>query len=51
MKYSHSTLNYQKDRMAVATSLLSSVKQEPFIDRIITGDEKWFSNDNTIRKI
>ena len=37
--------------MAVATSLLSSVKQELFLDRIITVNEKWISNDNIIRKI
>ena len=34
------------DRMAVATSLLSSIKQKLFLERIITGDEKWISNDN-----
>ena len=37
--------------MAVATSLLSRVKQDLFLDRILTGDEKWISNDNIIRKI
>ena len=36
--------------MAVAISLLSRVKQELFLDRIITGLEKWISNDNIIRK-
>ena len=36
--------------MAVATSLLSRVKQERFLDRIVTGDEKWISNDNIIGK-
>ena len=36
--------------MAVVTSLFSRVKQELFLDRIITGDEKWISNDNITRK-
>ena len=36
--------------MTETTSLLSRVKQELFLDRFITGDEKWISNDNIIRK-
>ena len=36
--------------MAVTISLLSRVKQELFLDKIITGDVKWISNDNIIRK-
>ena len=40
----------KEDRMAIATSVLLCVKQELFLDRIITGDEKWISNDNIIRK-
>lgn len=28
-------------RMSIATSLLSRQKFEPFLDRVITGDEKW----------
>ena len=40
----------KEDRMAVATSLLSRVKHELFLGRIITGDEKWISKDIIIRK-
>ena len=36
--------------MTIATSLLSRVKQDPFLDRIITGDEKWIDYDNIISK-
>ncbi|KAL6417144.1 hypothetical protein ACFW04_014656 [Cataglyphis niger] len=34
------------NRMSIATSLLSRVKIEPFLDRIITGDKKWVIYDN-----
>ena len=37
--------------MAEATSVLSRVKQELFLDSIITGDETWISNDNIICRI
>ncbi|KAL6438745.1 hypothetical protein ACFW04_004619 [Cataglyphis niger] len=35
----------KEDRMSIATSLLSRVKIEPFLNRIITGDEKWVTYD------
>lgn len=40
----------KEDRMSIATSLLSRVKIEPFLNRIVTGDEKWVTYDNIIRK-
>lgn len=40
----------KEDRMSIATSLLSRVKIEPFLDRIITSDEKWVTYDNIVRK-
>ncbi|CAK9820322.1 Histone-lysine N-methyltransferase SETMAR [Anthophora plagiata] len=36
--------------MAIATSLLSMYRNEPFLDRLITGDEKWGPYENVIRK-
>ncbi|XP_043258025.1 histone-lysine N-methyltransferase SETMAR-like [Colletes gigas] len=40
----------KEDRMSIATSLLLRVKIEPFLNRIVTGDEKWVSYDNIVRK-
>ncbi|CAK9820139.1 Histone-lysine N-methyltransferase SETMAR [Anthophora quadrimaculata] len=40
----------KEDRMSIATSLLSRVKIEPFLNRIVTGDEKWVTYDNIVRK-
>ena len=40
----------KEDRMTIATSLLSRVKQDLVLDKIIAGDEKWNSDDNIIRK-
>ena len=37
--------------MAVTTRLLSRIKKELFLDRIITGDEKWICSDNIIHRI
>ena len=40
----------EEDHIAVATSILSRAKQELFLDRIITADDKGISNDYIIRK-
>lgn len=40
----------KEDRMSIATSLLSRVKIEPFLNRIVTGDEKWVTYDNIVCK-
>ncbi|CAL1289207.1 unnamed protein product [Larinioides sclopetarius] len=40
----------KEDRMSIATSLLSWVKMEPFLNRIVTGDEKWVTYKNIVRK-
>ncbi|XP_054005260.1 histone-lysine N-methyltransferase SETMAR-like [Hylaeus anthracinus] len=48
---SHNLSEWNKeDRMSIATSLLSRVKNEPFLNRIVTGDEKWVTYDNIVRK-
>ena len=36
--------------MPIATSQLLREKNEPFLDRIITGDEKWITYENIICK-
>lgn len=38
------------DRVTVATSLLNRYQNEPFLDRIVTGDEKWILYNNVVRK-
>ncbi|XP_026827673.1 histone-lysine N-methyltransferase SETMAR-like [Ooceraea biroi] len=38
------------NRMNVAISLLARNKKEPFLDRMITGDEKWILYNNVQRK-
>ena len=38
------------DRLSICTSLLSRQINEPFLDRIITGDEKWVLYVNFVRK-
>ncbi|XP_043260411.1 histone-lysine N-methyltransferase SETMAR-like [Colletes gigas] len=40
----------KEDRMSIATSLLSRVKIEPFLNRNVTGDEKWVTYDNIVQK-
>ena len=40
----------KEDRMAVDTSLLSRVKQDSFLDKILIGNEKWIPYNNIIRK-
>jgi histone-lysine N-methyltransferase SETMAR len=37
-------------RMAICSSLLSRFACEPFLDRIVTGDEKWVLYINVVRK-
>ncbi|GFV98489.1 HTH_48 domain-containing protein [Trichonephila clavipes] len=36
--------------MSIAPSLLSRVKTELFLNRIVTGDEKWVTYENIVRK-
>ena len=36
--------------LQIATSLLSRQRNNPFLDKIITGDEKWITYDNVARK-
>ena len=38
------------DRLLVATSLLSRQRTDSFLDKIITGDEKWITYDNVACK-
>ena len=38
------------DRVNIAASLLSRLNIDPFLDRIVTGDEKWILYDNVQRK-
>ena len=38
------------DRVITCTSLLARNKIEPFLDRMITGDEKWITYENIVRK-
>ena len=38
------------DRLSIATSLLSRQRNDPFLDKIITGDEKWITYDNVACK-
>lgn len=44
---SESNLN---NRVVICTSLLARHKNEPFLDRMITGDEKWITYENVVRK-
>ncbi|XP_015185986.1 PREDICTED: histone-lysine N-methyltransferase SETMAR-like [Polistes dominula] len=43
----------KEDLMSIATSLLSRVKMEPFLNRIVTGDEKWvtYAKDSGLIRI
>ena len=38
------------DRVVVCTSLLAQNKIKPILNRMITGDEKWITYENVIRK-
>ncbi|KMQ83636.1 histone-lysine n-methyltransferase setmar-like protein [Lasius niger] len=38
------------DRVSTANSLLRRLKTDPFLDRLVTGDEKWIQYDNVRRK-
>ena len=35
--------------MSIATSLLSRQNNDPFLKKIITGDEKWITYENIVR--
>ncbi|XP_026301197.1 histone-lysine N-methyltransferase SETMAR-like [Apis mellifera] len=38
------------DRVVICTSLLARNKIEPFLNRMITGDEKWITYNNIVKK-
>lgn len=38
------------DRIFVSSSLLARNQYEPFLDRLVTGDEKWIVYNNVVRK-
>jgi len=38
------------DRFSICESLLKRKEIEPFLKRLITGDEKWITYDNNVRK-
>lgn len=38
------------DRISICESLLNRNKTDPFLKRIVTGDEKWVTYDNVKRK-
>ena len=38
------------DRVVICTSLLARNKIEPFLNRMITGDKKWITYNNIVRK-
>ena len=38
------------DRVSICESLLKRNEIEPFLKRMITGDEKWITIDNNVRK-
>lgn len=40
----------KQDCKSIATRFLSRIKIKPFLNRIITGDEKWGICDNIVRK-
>ena len=42
--------NNLDDRVIICTSLLARNKIEPILNRMITGDEKWITYENIIRK-
>lgn len=44
------TLKNLMDRISICESLLKRNKIEPFLKRLITGDEKWITYDNNVRK-
>ena len=38
------------DRVSIYESLLKRYEIDPFLNRMITGDEKWITYDNNVRK-
>ena len=38
------------NRMSICNSLLKRHESDPFLKRIVTGDEKWIIYDNIVRK-
>jgi [histone H3]-lysine36 N-dimethyltransferase SETMAR len=46
----HLTEKQLNDRIVICKSLLARNETESFLDRLVTGDEKWITYDNVIRK-
>ena len=44
------TDNNRAQRLSICTSLLLKQRSEPFLDRMVTGDEKWILYDNVTMK-
>jgi len=44
------TVKNLMDRISICESLLKRNEIEPFLKRLITGDEKWITYDNNVRK-
>ena len=44
------TVKNLMDRVSICESLLKRTEIEPFLKRMITGDEKWITYDNNVRK-
>jgi len=44
------TVKNLMDRISICKSLLKRNKIEPFLKRLITGNEKWITYDNNVRK-
>ena len=43
------TEEHKRRRVAASLSLITRLKTEPFLDRIVTCDEKWIGYDNSRR--
>jgi len=44
------TVKNLMDRISICESLLKWNEIEPFLKRLIMGDEKWIAYDNNVRK-
>lgn len=44
------TISNLSTRVTICSSLLCRNKREPFLHHLVTGDEKWISFDNVVRK-
>ena len=41
----------RQDRVTICSSLLCHLNSDPFFNRIVTGDEKWITYENVLRKV